>query len=156
MPELDKNCTILIRGDGSPPPALSDIQKQLQSHDDTSKARALEFVILAMVDGDQSFSRLLMTVIRYVVPCTNHRVKKLLQIYFEIVDKCNPDGSLKEEMILVCNALRNDLMHPNEFVRGSTLRLLCKMRYVKILEPLIEAIMKNLSHRHSYIRRNAV
>ena len=33
-------------------------------------------------------------------------------------------GDLKEEMILVCNALRNDLMHANEYVCGSTLRRL--------------------------------
>lgn len=30
------------------------------------------------------------------------------------------------------------------------------MRYFKILEPLIESILKNLSHRHAYVRRNAV
>jgi coatomer subunit beta len=33
---------------------------------------------------------------------------------------------------------------------------MCKMRYYKILEPLIEAIIKNLSHKHDYVRRNAV
>eukprot|EP00923_Selenidium_pygospionis_P002060 GHVN01003175.1.p1 GENE.GHVN01003175.1~~GHVN01003175.1.p1 ORF type:complete len:1009 (-),score=218.84 GHVN01003175.1:523-3549(-) len=157
MLELDKNCTILIRGDGSPPPSAADIQKQLQTPNDEVKAKALQRVILCLIDGgDVGLGKMLMTVIRYVVPSTNHQVKKLLQIYFEIVDKCNPDGSLKEEMILVCNALRNDLMHPNEYVRGSTLKLLCKMRYAKILEPLVEAIMKNLSHRHSYVRRSAV
>lgn len=30
------------------------------------------------------------------------------------------------------------------------------MRYYKIMEPLIESILKNLSHRHAYVRRNAV
>jgi len=34
---------------------------------------------------------------------------------------------LLPEMILVCNALRNDLIHPNEYVRGSMLRFLCKV-----------------------------
>ncbi|KAF4710713.1 Coatomer subunit beta, partial [Perkinsus olseni] len=77
-------------------------------------------------------------------------------IYWELCEKTNDDGSLKEEMILVVNALRNDLMHPNEYVRGSTLRLLCKLKYYRILEPLTEAILRNLTHRHSYVRRNAV
>ena len=54
------------------------------------------------------------------------------------------------------NAIRNDLIHSNEYIRGRTLRLLCRMRYYKILEPLIESVLKNLSHRHAYVRRNAV
>ncbi len=29
------------------------------------------------------------------------------------------NGDLKEEMILVCNALRSDLMHANEYIRGA-------------------------------------
>merc|ERR1719487_1937216 len=77
-------------------------------------------------------------------------------IYWEVVEKCSEDGELLETMILVCNALRNDLMHPNEYVRGATLRVLCKLRYFRILEPLIETVLRNLSHRHSYVRRNAV
>ncbi len=32
------------------------------------------------------------------------------------------DGRLLHEMILVCDAYRKDLQHPNEFIRGSTLR----------------------------------
>ena len=66
----------------------------------------------------------------FVVTSRDHRVKKLLQIYWEIVEKTKAErqrgltrfrdaalednGDLKEEMILVCNALRNDLMHANE------------------------------------------
>merc|ERR1740123_889931 len=108
-----------------------------------------------MINGE-SYPKLLMTIIRFVVTSNDHRTKKLLTIYWETVDKCKENGELKEEMILVCNALRNDLMHANEYVRGSTLRLLCKMKYYRILEPLKEAILRNLSHRHSYVRRNAV
>merc|ERR1740123_1654553 len=108
-----------------------------------------------MINGE-SYPKLLMTIIRFVVTSNDHRTKKLLTIYWETVDKCKENGELKEEMILVCNALRNDLMHPNEYIRGSTLRLLCKMKYYRILEPLKEAILRNLSHRHSYVRRNAV
>lgn len=53
------------------------------------------------------------------------------------------DGSSKKllhEMILVCNALRNDLNHPNEYVRGSMLRFLCKLREPELLEPLVPSI----------------
>lgn len=155
MAEFDKNCTILIRSDKTDLPSVAELQKKLEQSVDTIKADALEQAIVGTIEGEQ-YNKLLMTVIRFVMPSNHHRLKKLMQIYFEIVDKCKVDGTLKEEMILVCNALRNDLMSPNEYIRGSTLRLLCKVRYQKILEPLVEAILKNLAHRHSYVRRNAV
>ena len=49
-----------------------------------------------------------------------------------------------------------DLQHPNEFIRGSTLRFLCKLREPELLEPLMPAIRACLEHRHAYVRRNAV
>lgn len=58
----------------------------------------------------------------------NHRIKKLLMLYWEVVDKHKENGEWREEMILVSNALRTDLLHANEYIRGCTLRLLCKMR----------------------------
>lgn len=49
-----------------------------------------------------------------------------------------------------------DLQHPNEYLRGSTLRFLCKLKEPELLEPLMPAIRTCLEHRHSYVRRNAV
>ncbi|KAF2358738.1 Coatomer beta subunit C-terminal [Trinorchestia longiramus] len=49
-----------------------------------------------------------------------------------------------------------DLSHPNEFIRGSTLRFLCKLKEPELLEPLMPTIRTCLEHRHSYVRRNAV
>ncbi|KAF7458471.1 beta-COP [Cryptosporidium felis] len=156
MFEYEKNCTLLVPAiTGTNPPTSSELQKRLEDPSDAEKCKALRELIVWMTHGE-SYSRLLMTVIRYVVQSTNHKVKKYLQLYWEIVEKCNSDGSLKEEMILVCNALRNDLQHPNEYIRGSTLRLLCNLRFIKLIQPLIESILENLQHRHSYVRRNAV
>ena len=76
-------------------------------------------------------------------------------LYWEVVPKFGADGKLLPEMILVCNALRNDLISPNEYIRGSMLRFLCKVRESEILEPLIPSIKLCLDHRHSYVRRNA-
>eukprot|EP00965_Chrysotila_dentata_P243261 6205327-Pleurochrysis_carterae.AAC.1 len=45
--------------------------------------------------------KLLMTVIRFVVPSDDHKLKKLLLIYWEVVDKTGSDGKLLPEMILV-------------------------------------------------------
>lgn len=99
---------------------------------------------------------MLMIVIRYLLPSNDHQIKKLLLIFWEIVPKRGPDGKLLHEMILVCDAYRKDLQHPNEFLRGSTLRFLCKLKEPELLEPLMPAIRACLEHRHSYVRRNAV
>ena len=58
--------------------------------------------------------------------------------------------------ILICQNLRNNLQHPNEYIRGVTLRFLCRIREEEIFEPLIPSILTCLEHRHSYVRRNAV
>jgi len=49
-------------------------------------------------------------------------------------------------MILVCNSIRNDLLHPNEYIRGRTLRLVSRIMYRGVLEPVSSAILENLSH----------
>jgi coatomer subunit beta len=59
-------------------------------------------------------------------------------------------------MILVCNAIRNDLQHPNEYIRGATLRFLQKVREAELLEPLVPSVRSCLEHRHSFVRKNAV
>jgi len=96
-----------------------------------------------------------MTVIRFCINQEDHQIKKLLMLYWEIVPKYGPDGKLMAEMILVCNALRNDLISPNEYIRGCMLRFLCKLKEAELLEPLLPSIKLNLEHRHSYVRRNA-
>jgi hypothetical protein len=40
----------------------------------------------------------------------------------------------------ISNALRNDLQHPNEYIRGATLRFLCKIKEADVLEPLVPSV----------------
>jgi len=49
-------------------------------------------------------------------------------------------------MILVCNSIRNDLLHANEYIRGRTLRMLMRVMHLGILEPLKPSILENLNH----------
>ncbi|XP_043486142.1 coatomer subunit beta [Polistes fuscatus] len=119
------------------------------------KIEALKKTIYMILSGER-LPGLLMTIIRFVLPLQDHTIKKLLLIFWEIVPKTSPDGKLLQEMILVCDAYRKDLQHPNEFVRGSTLRFLCKLKEPELLEPLMPSIIACLEHRHSYVRRNAV
>ena len=48
------------------------------------------------------------------------------------------------------------MQHPNEYIRGNTLRFLCKLKEPELLEPLLSSARSCLEHRHSYVRKNAV
>lgn len=136
-------------------PTEQKLKEDLEKGDLKVKADALKKVIQQMLNGDK-FPSLLMTIIRFVMPVADHTLKKLLLIFWEIVPKNTPDGKLMQEMILVCDAYRRDLQHPNEFIRGSTLRFLCKLKEPELLEPLMPSIRACLEYKHSYVRRNAV
>ena len=135
-----------------------------------TKRHALKAAIMAMLGGE-AMPRILMQVIRFCINSDDKPLKKLCMLYWEVVPKYQEPSSdevlraasggqpvqrkLLPEMILVCNALMNDLNHPNEYVRGSMLRFLCKVKDEEILGPLIPSIKACLQHRHQYVRKNA-
>jgi len=133
----------------------AEIKKMLESNDENLKIETMRKVLTTMMNGE-SMPDLLMHVIRFVMPSKNKVLKKLLYFYWEICPKLNSDGKLKQEMILVCNALRNDLQHPNEFIRGTALRFVGKLREPELLEPLLPTARACLEHRHDYVRKNAI
>ncbi|CAB0038808.1 unnamed protein product [Trichogramma brassicae] len=152
----DQACYTLINIPVDAEP-LNELQlkQDLEKGNVAVKTEALKKTIHMIINGER-LPGLLMTIIRFVLPLQDHTIKKLLLIFWEIVPKTTADGKLMQEMILVCDAYRKDLQHPNEFVRGSTLRFLCKLKEPELLEPLMPAIITCLEHRHSYVRRNAV
>eukprot|EP01113_Clastostelium_recurvatum_P001792 TRINITY_DN1073_c0_g1_i6.p1 TRINITY_DN1073_c0_g1~~TRINITY_DN1073_c0_g1_i6.p1 ORF type:complete len:1001 (-),score=348.72 TRINITY_DN1073_c0_g1_i6:425-3292(-) len=152
---IDKPCTILIHYDKGEPPALTELRAQLETGHTEQKIDALKKVIMYHLNGEP-LNQLLMTIIRFVLPSRDRTIKKLLLLYWEVIEKTSPDGKLRPEMILVCNNLRNDLLHPNEYIRGSTLRLVCKLKEPEVLEPLLPAVRKILDDKHAYVKRNAV
>lgn len=153
--KAEKPCTVLISYEESEPPQLIEIKKQLEAGTPEDKIATMKRVILLMLNGE-NMSNVLMPIIRFVMTLDDKKLKKLVLLFLEIVDKTTADGKLLPEMILVCNALRNDLIHPNEYVRGSTLRFLSKLKEPEILEPLLPSIRQNLEYKHTYARRNAV
>ena len=106
--------------------------------------------------SDPSYDRLLLPVLKHLSPVNDHAIKKLLFIYWEVVEKTTPEGKFKEEVLLCAEPLRKDLTHPNEFIRGRTLRLIARIPHLDLVEPLIPSIMDCLEHRYHYVRRNAV
>lgn len=136
-------------------PSLSDLKIQLEKGTDETKVETMKRILTVMLNGDP-MPQLLMHIIRFVMPSKYKPLKKLLYFYYEICPKHDASGKLKQEMILVCNGIRNDLQHPNEYIRGNTLRFLCKLRDAELIEPLLSAARSCLEHRHAYVRKNAV
>ncbi|CAG8824539.1 6422_t:CDS:2, partial [Racocetra persica] len=171
--------TIIHQDDSLDQPSLQELKTALEKGSEEAKIDTMKKILVTMLNGDP-LPQLLMHVIRFVMPSKNKTLKKLLHFYWEICPKTNPDGKLKQEMILAhftghvvinilvnernfhacynlfSNALRNDLQHPNEYIRGATLRFLCKLREPELLEPLLPSCRSCLEHRHSYVRKNAV
>lgn len=59
-------------------------------------------------------------------------------------------------MLLACNSLKKDLLCANEYLRARTLRLVSRCMHQGIIDPLSNDIVENLSHKSSYVRRNAI
>ncbi|KAG7287669.1 hypothetical protein NEMBOFW57_007182 [Staphylotrichum longicolle] len=136
-------------------PTLAELRTQLEKGTDESKVETMKRLLTIMLNGDP-MPQLLMHIIRFVMPSKSKPLKKLLYFYYEICPKLDAQGKLKQEFILVCNGIRNDLQHPNEYIRGNTLRFLCKLREPELLEPLLSSARSCLEHRHAYVRKNAV
>lgn len=155
MPEYIKACYLIIDYDVQSPPSSTEIAKLLEKGNEEEKLDAMKTLIL-MILQDEHFPRMIMTIVQHAMRVDSKEMKKLLMIYWESIEKTNPDGTIKDEMVMLCNALRNDLLSPNEFVRARTLRLVSKMRYKEMMDTLLQPVLECLNHRHPYVRRNAV
>lgn len=127
MSVTEQACYTLISTPDSDYPSQDQLRKELEIGDIKAKTEALKKVIYIILNGEK-IPGILMAVVKFVLPLQDHNIKKLLLIFWEIIPKTSPDGKLLHEMILVCDAYRRDLQHPNEFIRGSTLRFLCKLK----------------------------
>ncbi|KAJ4848450.1 hypothetical protein Tsubulata_025896, partial [Turnera subulata] len=152
---MEKSCTLLVHFDKGTPAIANEIKEALEGNDVAAKVDAMKKAISLLLNGE-TLPQLFITIVRYVLPSEDHTVQKLLLLYLEIIDKTDSRGKVLPEMILICQNLRNNLQHPNEYIRGVTLRFLCRMSETEIIEPLIPSVVQNLEHRHPYIRRNAV
>jgi len=150
---LEKNCAMLVHF--YKPVSPSEIKTALEGHDTVAKIQSMQTAIKMLLSGEQ-LPAFFITVVRYVLPSEDHTIQKLLLLYLEIIEKTDSQEKLLPEMILICQNLRNNLQHPNEFLRGATLRFLCRIKEEEILEPLIPSILACLEHRNSTVRKNAV
>ncbi|KAF6753335.1 coatomer beta subunit, partial [Ephemerocybe angulata] len=166
----DSTCYTVVFESAAEYPSTSELRTALQKGSDEVKIDTLRKIIISTINGNpqalvverRSAERdvqptLMMPIIQYVLTSKNKHLKKLLHFYWEVCPKYDEQGKLKQEMILVVNAIRNDLQHPNEYIRGATLRFLTKIaKDAELLEPLVPTCRSCLEHRHSYVRKNAV
>lgn len=152
---MEKSCSLLIFFDKGTPAIANEIKEALEGNDDDAKIEAMKKAIMLLLNGE-TLPQLFITIVRYVLPSEDHTVQKLLLLYLEIIEKTDAKGKVMPEMILICQNLRNNLQHPNEYIRGVTLRFLCRLNEAEIIEPLIPSVLQNLEHRHPFIRRHAI
>ncbi|KAI0106509.1 Coatomer, beta subunit [Nemania sp. FL0031] len=152
---LENAYSLVHQDNAADVPSMSELRTQLEKGTDETKVDTMKRILTIMLNGDP-MPQLLMHIIRFVMPSKSKHLKKLLYFYYEICPKLDASGKLKQEMILVCNGIRNDLQHPNEYIRGNTLRFLCKLREPELIEPLLSSARSCLEHRHAYVRKNAV
>lgn len=116
--KLERHCTMLLQRNEAkgPPPTAEELTADLESSDVAKKREALKALITLMIQGE-NMERLLMTVIRFCLTVEDHTIQKLLQMYWEVVDKYSNSGDLRPEMILVWCAPR-DVARPSRRARG--------------------------------------
>lgn len=134
---------------------VTEFQKALEKGSDDDKVTTMKQILVTMLEGNP-LPELLMHIIRFVMPSKNKKLKKLLYFYWEIVPKLDNEGKLRHEMILVCNAIQHDLQHPNEYIRGNTLRFLTKLKEAELLEQMVPSVLACLEYRHAYVRKYAI
>ena len=149
-----KPCYFYI--DDEPLTSYREETKKISSKKISDKADGLMRILGSMVNDENYPQDLMMSAIHNLTIVDDINVKKLLFLFWEIIEKQNPNGKIKDEFILVCNSLRKDLESPNEYVRGRVLRLLTKLPHPEILENLKAAVFENLDHPHPYVRSNAL
>ncbi|XP_047312060.1 coatomer subunit beta-1-like [Impatiens glandulifera] len=152
---MEKSCTLLVHFDKGTPALANEIKEALEGNDTPAKVEALKKAIMLLLNGE-TIPQLFITIIRYVLPSEDHTIQKLLLFYFEIIEKTDSRGKVLHEMILICQNLLNNLNHSNEYIRGVTLRFLCRLKETEVIEPLIPTVLSNLEHRHPFVRRNAI
>lgn len=151
----DSGYTLIYEPNTASKISVNEFKNLLEKGKDEVKVDTMKKILITILNGDP-LPDLLMHIIRFVMPSKNKELKKLLYHYWEVCPKLDESGKMRHEMILVCNAIQRDLQHPNEYIRGNTLRYLNKLKEPELLETLVPNVRQCLEHRHAYVRKNAV
>lgn len=114
MENDNKPCWLYV--DGPILNSYSEQYKKMQSKDFNEKEEAIQNCLYSMIVDDTYPDDLMIQAIKFVNPVEDVKIKKLIMLFWEIIEKKNKQKptELKSEFLLVCNSLRKDLTHPNE------------------------------------------
>nr|AAT12307.1 coatomer complex beta subunit [Antonospora locustae] len=131
-----------------------EILRCVESRDEQNICTGIEQVIVQQIDGT-SYVDVTHSIVRAVsLNAKSKALKKLFFYFIETFPKLDADGNLVQEALVFCNFLRQQLEHPNEFVRGRAIGLLAKLDSLEMVELLYKPLKDNLYHFSSYVRRN--
>ncbi|KAF9422277.1 coatomer subunit beta [Podila epigama] len=99
MSTADACYTIIHQSDADEEIRPETLRQRIEKGSDEVKIETMRKIIFTMLNGDP-LNSLLMPVIMNVMRSRNKQLKKLVHFYLEICPKTNPDGKLKQEMIL--------------------------------------------------------
>lgn len=110
---------------------------------------------IQLASNGQNIDHLVLPVIKHASTSTDHRLKKLLHIFWPLVE-CYHGGQLKSHIILMSNSILHDLNSPNEMILCSALRCILHLQVIEVISNLITGIPPLLSHPDCRVRCAAV
>jgi coatomer subunit beta len=130
-----------------------ELIKKLSLADDNEKIGALTQIVAQMSQGED-FSSLAHKITRQTMVSKNNELKRLFYYYLELIPKERESDSYGE-ILLLSNQIRKDLEHPNEYVRGFTMKFVSTLGEEELVSNFYKLVKANLNHPNSYVRRNA-
>ncbi|KAH0572727.1 Coatomer beta subunit [Spironucleus salmonicida] len=90
--------------------------------------------------------------IKNVSPSQNKLLKRLIHLFWPLVQFYDGHGALKPYTILICNSILSDLKHPNEFIQISALRCVASLEVRKVVQNVIQGVIFLLNSDFSEVR----
>jgi coatomer subunit beta len=135
--------------------SLPKLQQQFEQRKDPVMIEAMKVTIQKALDGED-VSPLVMPIIRNVTPSSDKTLKKLLYLFWPLVNMHTPNGDFRPEHLLVCNSILQDLRHVNPFVVAFSLRCLATLPVEGILMHVVDAVLESVDHRDDAVREAAI
>lgn len=107
MSAPEKPSSIIVNWEPSAPVSTMELKNQLQEKDAEPKVAALKQII-AMLTNGENLASLFMPVTQHVATAKDHYLKRLLLLYWEVIEKRQGDGTLNPLMILFWYAVYKD------------------------------------------------
>ena len=91
---------------------------------------------IQLASSGQSIDHLVLPVIKHASASPDHRLKKLLHVFWPLVE-CYRGGQLKPHIMLISNSILRDLKSPNEMILCSALRCILHLQVSEVVFSLI-------------------